>query len=300
MSKKLVVGVTGATGFLGQALCQGLVAQGHDVVAFSRQPHAALGQLRWSRFCLPEKLDPAAFEGLDVIIHCAYETRFSRLDRAREVNIEGFENLQSACRAASVGKFVFISSMSAHEDAESFYGRSKFELEQRLKLSQSLVIRPGFIVGFGGIFDRLRATLAKFPLVPLFFGGRQRIQTVWIDDLVQGILSAIEFDLSGVLNIAETEPVAIRDFYRGMASLAGRRPVFVSLPGGVFARVLSAFEAWGVRLPLSSENLKGLKKMRTFDVSSDLSKVGLSPRSFPESLATWKRLNEDRERSEIR
>lgn len=66
------IAITGATGFLGQALVARLVADGHTVHRISRRaPAPGSADVRWD----PERgtLDPAALEGVDAVVHLAGE-----------------------------------------------------------------------------------------------------------------------------------------------------------------------------------------------------------------------------------
>jgi uncharacterized protein (TIGR01777 family) len=63
----LAVGVTGASGFLGGALCGFLAARGHSVFRFVRGQAAAPDELSW----LPARgvLNPHELDGLDAVVH---------------------------------------------------------------------------------------------------------------------------------------------------------------------------------------------------------------------------------------
>ncbi|MEN9960982.1 MAG: hypothetical protein RL045_1235, partial [Bacteroidota bacterium] len=55
--------ITGGTGFVGGALKQFLLTQGHEVVILSRSG----GDFQWD--VSYGYIDPAAFEGVDAIVH---------------------------------------------------------------------------------------------------------------------------------------------------------------------------------------------------------------------------------------
>ena len=56
--------------------------------------------------------------------------------------------------------------------------------------------------------------------------------------------------------------------------------------------VLRLCETLGFRLPVSSDNLLGLKHLRAFDLADDVRRLGLSPCTTQESLAEirWERI----------
>ena len=63
----LTVGVTGASGFIGSALCAALAASGDRVRRFARGRAASPGEIAWDP--ARGRLDPAALEGLDAVVH---------------------------------------------------------------------------------------------------------------------------------------------------------------------------------------------------------------------------------------
>jgi len=273
--------VTGAAGFLGRNLCRHLTSQGYRVRALVREPARArfldrCAQAGIYRCNLPRDIDAAAFEGdVRVLVHCAYADRAKDRNLAEVVNIGGSAELLRLARDHAVDQFVFISSLSAHDQAESFYGKSKLRIEQTLDLQRDLVIRPGLVIGEGGLYARMRASLERLPAIPLFFGGRQQLQTIGVDTLCAAIEHGIRRRLSGVFRVASTEPVPIREFYRRMAAEKGRKCRFIHLPGEFSLWVLRCCEALGLDLPVSSENLLGLKRMRVFETASDLARLGI-------------------------
>jgi hypothetical protein len=64
-----IIGVTGASGMIGEALCAYLSTQGHEVRRFVRRPARGPAEIHWD----PARgvLDPAAVAGLDAVIHLA-------------------------------------------------------------------------------------------------------------------------------------------------------------------------------------------------------------------------------------
>ena len=288
MSDAKQIAVSGATGFLGAALCRHLAARGFAVRALARDPARkapGLEALAWHRCALPDDVDPRGFDAVDVFVHCAYETRFRSAARARAVNVAGSERVFRLARERGVRKIVFVSSMSAHADAISLYGRTKLEVEALLDPARDLAVRPGHILGEGGVFWRTAQSIAAFPFIPLFSKGDQPIQTIHLDDVCEGIRRAIEQDCTGTLLLAEPDPVALREFYSAIAQALGKTPRFLPIPGGAALRLLQLAERAGFSVPVSSDNLLGLQRLRAFDVAGDLQRIGLRPRTMRESLA---------------
>ena len=278
------VAITGAAGFLGRACCKAFTDAGFRVRALVRNPECAAGLPDAMRCNLPDEIDPHAFEGgVRALVHCAYETRSASAEQARRTNVAGTEALLTRARESGVRQLLFVSSMAAHERARSVYGCTKLELEKQFTGAHDTVIKPGVILGRGGLFQRTREMAGKVPVLPLFYGGGE-LQTVWIDDICAAIVRAVERELTGTLAIAHPDPVPMAEFYRGIAALDGKHPKLVALPGDLALLGIRMLEGLGMKPPISSDNLLGIKYLHRFDTRADLERAGVRALSFAESL----------------
>jgi len=284
-----LVVISGAAGFLGSAFCRHLLAAGYRVRGLVRNPAAApadLVDVEWHRCELPDEIPAAAFAGgVSALIHCAYETRFVDAAKARAVNVGGSRRLFEAARAGGVERILLISSMSAHAEACSLYGLTKLEAEALLDPARDAAIRPGHVIGEGGVFWRTAHMIRALPFIPLFFGGRQQIQTVALADVCRAVEVMLAERITGIVKFAEAEPITLREFYGEVAIRLGKTPRFIPFPGSLALAGMRALEAVGFPAPLSSDNLLGLKRLRAFDVSGDLERLGIRPTVMRESLA---------------
>jgi nucleoside-diphosphate-sugar epimerase len=137
-----------------------------------------------------------------------------------------------------------------------------------------------------GLFQQMRDLMRTLHVVPLFGGGRQPLQTVHVDDLCRGIVAALERNLTGAVNIAETDPTTLGQFLRALASRLGIRCLFLPLPLGPVLFAVRQLERLGVPVPLRSESLLGMQALRAVPVRADLERLGISARSATESLDT--------------
>lgn len=288
MRSRTVV-ITGASGLIGRHLCEHFHAAGWRVRALVRNPAAfesAVAGIEIGRLDLPERVDAASFAAADTVIHAAYSTRDGDVGTARRVNEEGTSRVLAASRAAGVRRFVFLSSLSAREDATSYYGRSKQAIESRLDPLRDLVIRPGLVLASdGGLAFRLWRAVARLPIVPLFDGGRQQVQTIHVDDLCAAVERAVEADITGVLNVAEPVGVTMKELMDLFAGASGAKPLRVPVPSTAMLLVLRALGAARIPFPVTAENLRGLITMKHVDTTRDLGRLGITVRDARQSIA---------------
>jgi len=284
-----VVAITGAAGFIGRNLCGHLRRRGWLVRAFVRNPSSypfTESGIQVHACDLPGTLDEDALGSAQAVVHCAYVTRHMDLEQARRVNDAGTRRVVEAARRGGLARLVFLSSQSAHAEALSYYGRSKFALEALFSGERDTVVRPGLVLGPGdaGLFARMCETVRRSRIIPLFGGGRQPLQTVHVDDLCAAITSILERGLPGLFTVAEPTPVGMRAFLELVAGRMGSRPLMVPLPMAPALFTLRSLEALRIPLPVSSENLLGLKQMRAVDTRRDLAALGISARTARESI----------------
>lgn len=281
MNAKQTIAISGATGFIGSQLCAHFVQQGYRVIGFCRSiPVSALKDVEYRLFNLETNPDTNLFKYATVFIHCAY----LKGEEAKSTNIEGTKRLLHASRNAGVKKNIFFSSMSAHPAALSAYGQQKLELEKEFYGPYDAVIRPGLVIGKGGLFLEMVKHIQSKGIVPLIDGGNQPLYTVHSSDVLKAVETIITQNLNGVFTVAEPDPVLYKDFYKALAASLNRKLILLPVPYVVLVAAFSITGALGIKLNVGKENLLGLKALRMFDFSGELKRIGFTPMNFKESL----------------
>ncbi len=245
------VAITGASGFVGRALCRALERAGHEAVPVRRD---GSGALRWST---DQGFDPPdALSGYDAIVHLAGENiAGGRWNDARKASIrasrvEGTQRVVDALAAADPRPRVFVS-MSAvgyygargateldegSAAGEGFLAEVSKEWEQEACAAESLRglrvarLRMGTVLGDGG------ALVKMLPAFKMGIGGRlgqgdQYMSWIHIQDVVGAILYILTHDdCSGPINLTAPEPATNAEFTRALGEVL-RRPTVLPVPG---------------------------------------------------------------------
>jgi len=142
--------VTGANGYIGQHLVKLLQNYKHEIVVFVRDPsfYSAEENIEVYRYELGGKISHRAFNGVDVVIHLATITT-NRNNKINDSELLSVEKLLELTSHNNVEKFIFISSQSANVDSPSYYGQSKWIIEQRVLKQGGIIVRPGLVYGGG-------------------------------------------------------------------------------------------------------------------------------------------------------
>ncbi len=269
--------VTGAGGFLGQALVRALAARGDRVRALVRRPEPALS-LPGVEVALGDATDPGALAravaGADVVFHLAGVRRATERDEFFRVNVGSTRLLLDACVAHAPGlrRFVLAGSRAASppsatgctEDApprpSEAYGESKAEAErvafqyaERLPIA---VARPPRIMGPGDRENLLFFQLAQRGWA-LRFGADAPLSWIDVDDCARGLLLLAERPeaVGQAFFLASAERTSVEGLFLAAAAALGVTPRRVSVPAPALRAAAALADAvtraTGRKLPLN-------------------------------------------------
>lgn len=251
--------VTGASGTIGQALCDALFARGDDVVGLTRETGRAREnnpRVTWHRWePTLERPDPTAFEGVDGVVHLLGERIDQRwTDEAKERIMEsrrqGTHNLVGTIAALENPPKVLVS-----QSAVGYYGdRGDEEVDESdgpgtsfdaqvvqaweaaaHELDSSdvrlVITRTGQVLSTQG--GMLKEMLPPFKLGvggPLA-GGNQYLAWLHIDDEIGILLWALDNEnVSGVVNASSPNPATNKEFSKALGRTLNR-PAVMPVPG---------------------------------------------------------------------
>jgi uncharacterized protein YbjT (DUF2867 family) len=201
-------------------------------------------------------LDDTAIEGADCALHLAHDFDGSK---GAEKTLTGTIEAVQKLRRAGVRHQVVFSSYSAGPHASSLYGRTKSTLEEQvLGMDCVSVIRPGLVLGNGGLYGRIRTFVRLSPLVPLPDGGAGKVPVIEITQLcVQTLLIAAADAPRKEYNLFEKELRTLRDIVQSAAHEAGRTAWVIGVPSTLVLLILRMTAALHLPMPVNADNLAG-------------------------------------------
>lgn len=238
------VAVTGATGFIGGAICRALSRDGWQVRALVRS-RAGSRQLRSVvDECISGHLEDteslkALVAGASAVIHCAGTVRGANQDYFDRVNVGGTEKLVSVLSSLqSPPRLLALSSLAAREPKLSFYAASKRKaeevLEQRGSRLSWVALRPPAVYGPG---DRELLPLFRFMakgVAPIPGRRDARFSMIYVDDIARLVLAWLQQDVmpSGIYSIHDgfTGGYAWTDVAAAVSAICNRTVRLLAVP----------------------------------------------------------------------
>lgn len=300
----MLAAITGATGFIGSHLVDSLLEQGWKVriLRHLRPPHRKEVELFEGR--IDQIKDLLSFcQGADTIFHLASAMGSAQLkgEEFYRINVEGTKALLEAAIKMKVPRFLHVSSAGVLGNVphgivadENYppqpittYDRTKWQGEKiALEAAQAgldvVIVRPGWIYG-----PRDRRTLKLIRAIKkgVFFivgNGRGRQTPLWIKDLIQGLLLAVEKGKRGeIYHLAGNEILMVKDMVKMIASALQVKFKPIHLPIFPIRIAASFFDQIGLLLgqemPLNSSRLSFFLHSKPLAIEKARQELGFRP-----------------------
>ena len=267
--------VTGASGLIGSALSDALLARGDEVVGLTRDPARARTtnpRVQWHPWqATTERPPPEALTGIDAAVNLIGEEINQRLteaakERIRESRITSARNLIQGLEAAGTKLKVFVGQSAIgyygdrgeqilDEDSQSGTGFAaevpiRWEEAQRQAeraAERVVLLRTGLVLSQdGGLLKQLLLPF-KLGVGGPIAGGDQYMAWIHLDDEVGLTLWALDNqNVDGVINATAPNPVTNREFSKALGRALHRPAVFpvpklavAAMRGGELADVVA-------------------------------------------------------------
>jgi nucleoside-diphosphate-sugar epimerase len=300
--------VTGASGIVGHYVVDTLVSTGHKIRAIKR-PNSNISRLaRWQNSIdwvnadildLPSLTN--AFEGIDMVVHCAALVSFHQEDKVRmmEVNVTGTANMVNLALGNRVKKFVHVSSVAAlgrkpniefidegikweTSANNSNYAESKYLGELEVWRAQeeglpTVIVNPSIVLGPGD-WDSSSMQLFKYVNQERAFYPKGEMNFVDVRDVANIIEILLFSDIEAEKFILNSGKVPYKEAFHLISKYLNKRPpkIEVSYTLLTFAYILETIKAklTGKRSIITRESMR-LSKM-TYSYSNQKLKDALN------------------------
>jgi len=261
--------ITGAAGFLGEAVVNASQKRGFDVRLWTHQKHSNETKQDCVHGSIQDVvLADTATKDVEIVVHLA--ARKSDEGDSVDVNVDGTRILAESARRNGVKHFVYVSTQSVKLQERGLYAETKLQGEEaaRSAFPETLIVRPSLI--YGDALEGLMLTLARvsaLPIVPVFGSGASLFQPIHRDDLAEGLLTLAENEsLHGhTLDVGGKEEVTFIALLRLFQSIREIKRPILTFPMWVGLMIASCLQ-WMKKPPITKSNVRGGSEIVSMDL----------------------------------
>ena len=236
------IAITGGAGFVGRHLAERFDAV--DIVTVSRRTGVDIDDV--------EALTKA-FDGCEVVAHCAGINREIGKQTYQKVHIDGTRTVIEAARRAGVTRIVMLSFLRARPDCGSPYHESKWAAEELIRNSglDYTILKAGMIYGHGDhLVDHVSHSVQTIPLFATVGFREKSIRPIPVSEMVDVLVASIEGKLpKSTVAVTGGEELMLSEVVHRVAQVVGRRVAVVPSPVW-FIRIVAQLTEWTMKVPL--------------------------------------------------
>jgi uncharacterized protein YbjT (DUF2867 family) len=289
--KRHQIAVLGGSGFIGRYVVKRLAGRGEVVAVGGR--HAAdarflqlkgeVGQVGLFNIAIDnEALLPAFLAGKDALINCVGILQQHGAQQFDLVHHAAPARLARLAREAGIERLIHLSAIGADPRSTSAYARSKAAGEQAVKdaFPTATILRPSVVFGpEDDFFNRFAALAVMSPVLPLIGGGETRFQPVYVGDVADAVIRALDDPAAAgrTYELGGPKIYTFRALLELMLAEIRRHRHFIDLPFG-----LAAFQARLMSLlphpPLTPDQVEMLRRDNVVSSGAlTLATLGIEP-----------------------
>jgi len=293
--------VFGGSGFIGRYLVTMLARDGWQVRAAVRRPDEALflktagvvGQVTPVAANVRDRASVAqAVEGADAVVNLVGILHEGGKQRFKTVQGEGARVVAEEAARAGVAHLVHVSAIGADPKSNSSYARTKAEGEAAVRQAypNATILRPSIVFGpEDGFFNRFAKLAQISPFLPLIGGGATRFQPVYVGDVAEAVMKALELPPAAGQTYELGGPKIYRfaDLMRMLLAETGRKRLLLPVPFPIASLMGAVLQC----LPMPQLTLDQVRLLKRDNVVSEgaagFSALGIAPTSVEAIIPTY-------------
>lgn len=230
--------LTGASGYIGGRLLQGLEQAGWRVRCLARhpeflQPRVAPTTEVVKGDCLDEDSLLSATAGVHTVYYLIHS--MGSLGKFEEEDRQAARNFVAAARQAGVRRIIYLGGLGAEGQALSAHLRSRQEVADILRSSEipTIEFRASIVIGSGSVsFELIRALVQRLPVMICPRWVAVKAQPIAVEDVIAYLLQARELPVgdAAVFEIGGTDQVSYGEIIKEYARQCGLRGWTISVP----------------------------------------------------------------------
>jgi len=307
--------VTGATGFMGRNLVEGLKQDGMEVIATGRNREVGAELEKSGVDFRPADIEDQkglikALSPTDCLVHSAGKSGHGdEYNEYHGPNVVGTRNVVEACRRHGIRKIIFISSPSIYFTRKDRYDISEDEplpkkqknpysltklISERELLAlapegfRTIILRPRGVYGpHDNTIVPIILKLAEKDAIPLINGGNALVDVTYVENYVDAVkkgLRAKDSAWNHAYNISNGDPITMREWFAEVLKIfdVPFRPKSIPIPAAkVMAGLMEAasFLPFGPKKPAMTRFTVGyMARSMTLSLKKAKDMLGYAPR----------------------
>jgi len=294
--------ITGANGFIGQAMCNHLLAQEWQVLGAIRRSDSRCDLPKGTLACVVGEIGPHThwdrfLRNVDTVIHLAARVHHPEdksqaiVKKYHETNTIGTGRLLKAAINSKVRRFIFVSSVKVNGEGRDrpyrendppapvdAYGTTKADAENLVNFSwkkakiETTILRPPLVYGKGvrANFLQLMKLVEKGMPMPFAAIDSQR-SFIYLENLIHAIDTCISHRhaVGKTFLVCDDETMAIPDLIGRLSRAMGKQARLFAVPKGL----LSLLE----RVPGAGSSISKVNRALIVDNNKIREELGWNP-----------------------
>jgi nucleoside-diphosphate-sugar epimerase len=225
------------------------------------------------------------------VLHLAARLRKCPSAEIYRINLESTRALVRCASSLGVRHFIYASTENAlREDIGDAYADSKRRAEEAVRAFGSfLILRPCMIYGDGEThgLGRLVNLVLKNRVVPLFGGLKAKTQPIFIDDVFEYFVRAVERGICGEYLLAGRQMITLNAFMKKVCEIKKIRRFFIPIPRSFFYSLALAGDLFMPSLGWGKNQFNNIYSSRTYSIDETVKAFSYEPRSLESAFGQW-------------